>query len=268
VIAVVAASAVSVPVASHYATKAAKAENEKKTALLEKRLSNLDRKIADATAARNSEIKPGSPLGNLRQAPSYKEDWEKAKAKIEEQDTKLARLTEKIEKLEKKETARNNPEENGIIMKQFANPGAIGTKMNVTEIKNGAKRIIRSMGGFGVDHVVKRLEEKCDLTPYQADDVKQILEDTAKRRSELISRIIEASMKGDEGDGEVEELKKELLDLGPKTDEELAGVLTPEQMEEYKKMRPSTKINVSAGGTGVIITENAKSNTKDDEKDK
>ncbi|TET35822.1 MAG: sigma-70 family RNA polymerase sigma factor [Planctomycetota bacterium] len=269
VIALVAGSAVSVPVASHYAAKAAKAENEKKTALLEKWLSDIDRRIADAVADRDSEIKPGSPIRNLRQASDYKDEWEKAKAKIEAQDTKLAMLTEKIEKLENRKATGRNEVEKGIIIEQFADNGVNEeVDVDMTEIKKGTKRLIRSMGSFGVDHIVKRLEEKCDLTPYQADDVKQILKDSAKRRTELISRIIEASMKGDESEEEVEDLKKELLDLGPKTDEELAGVLTPEQMEEYKKMRPSTKINVSAGGRGVIITENARTNTKDDEKDK
>lgn len=78
----------------------------------------------------------------------------------------------------------------------------------------------RPVRGVSAERVVSRLSQELNLTQEQEERLRPVIEESAEKRREIFK-----------------DMRSRMEELDKSTDEKLSGILTEEQMEEYRNMR-------------------------------
>lgn len=81
------------------------------------------------------------------------------------------------------------------------------------------------------DQVIANLRDRLDLTEEQMDQIRPIIEDQIEKRRQIFEEIKTQGRQGRKA------LKNEMRAIRSYTDNQLEGILTEQQMEEYRQMQ-------------------------------
>lgn len=82
-----------------------------------------------------------------------------------------------------------------------------------------------------IDEVMKKLTERLQLDEAQAEKVRSVLE----ARREEMEKLREQSRSRERSPETIQEMRREMDKIRQNTEEELGGILSEDQMKEYRK---------------------------------
>jgi Spy/CpxP family protein refolding chaperone len=103
-----------------------------------------------------------------------------------------------------------------------------------------AKEGKKKRGGPSVEQQMATLKEKLDLKPEQETKIKDVLEDTSKKRQEL---------RADQNLSQ-EDRRDKMMALMTAQDKKFKEILTADQFTKWEKVRDEMRANRGGGGGG------------------